>query len=135
MDKSNLDIDPSKFTVMIVDDIPVNTRLLQKILERESFKLTIFNNSIQAFESLPDVKPDILLLDIMMPGLDGLGFLQKLRADSAYDRTRVIMVTAVSESDEITKANALGANDYVTKPINSKRLIGCIYNQIRQIEQ
>ncbi|MCQ2083625.1 MAG: response regulator [Bacteroidaceae bacterium] len=135
MDISNSDIDPSKYTVMIVDDIPVNTRLLQKILERESFNLNIFNNSIQAFEALQTVKPDVLLLDIMMPGLDGLGFLQKMRADSAFDQTRVIMVTAVSESDEITKANALGANDYVTKPINSKRLVSCIYNQIRQIEK
>lgn len=134
MDKSNVEIDPSNYTVMIVDDIPVNTRLLEKILEKENFKLKIFNNSIQAFEALPDVNPDVLLLDIMMPGLDGLGFLQKMRADAAFDHTRVIMVTAVSESDEITKANALGANDYVTKPINSKRLIGCIFNQIRQID-
>ncbi len=129
-----MEIDPSNYTVMIVDDIPVNTRLLEKILEKENFKLKIFNNSIQAFEALPDVNPDVLLLDIMMPGLDGLGFLQKMRADAAFDHTRVIMVTAVSESDEITKANALGANDYVTKPINSKRLIGCIFNQIRQID-
>ncbi len=134
MDKSNVDIDPSNYTVMIVDDIPVNTRLLEKILEKENFKLKIFNNSLQAFEALSDVNPDVLLLDIMMPGLDGLGFLQKMRADAAFDHTRVIMVTAVSESDEITKANALGANDYVTKPINSKRLIGCIFNQIRQID-
>lgn len=133
MDTINNEFDASKYTVMIVDDIPVNTRLLEKILEREHFQLSIFNNSTQAMEALAEVNPDVLLLDIMMPGLDGLAFLQRLRANSDFDHTRVIMVTAVSESDEVAKANTLGANDYITKPINSKRLISCIVNQIQQI--
>jgi len=135
METPNTAFDATKYKIMIVDDIPVNTRLLEKILEREGFQLSIFNNSTQAIEAINDENPDVLLLDIMMPGLDGLAFLQRIRGNSAFDHTRVIMVTAVSESDEIVKANALGANDYITKPINSKRLISCIQSQIQQISK
>ena len=101
MDKSNLDIDPSKFTVMIVDDIPINTRLLEKILEKANFQLSIFNNSQVALDSVQKINPDIILLDVMMPGIDGITFLTRLRSDSANDHIRVIMVSAVSEAEEI----------------------------------
>ena len=128
-------IDASAYKVMILDDIPVNTRLLEKILERENFQLSVFNNSSAALEALDEVNPDVLLLDIMMPGVDGLTFLEHLRADHAFDNVRVVMVSAVSETEEINKATQLGANDFVTKPINSKRLVSCIYNQIKQINK
>ena len=129
------DIDASAYKVMILDDIPVNTRLLEKILERENFQLSIYNNSSLALESLPEIMPDVLLLDIMMPGIDGLTFLTRLREDHAYDNVRVIMISAVSESEEIIKASQLGANDYITKPINPKRVVASVYNQIKQIKK
>lgn len=135
MDIANNGIDAQNYTIMIVDDIPVNTRLLEKILEKEKFQIKVFNNSTHALEAMPEVNPDILLLDIMMPGLDGISFLQRVRANSKYDHTRIIMVTAVNEADEIVKANAAGANDYITKPINSNRLLSCVFNQIEQISK
>lgn len=64
-------IDGSKYTIMIVDDIPLNTRLLEKILEKAEFQLKIFNDSRSALNSFAEVNPDILLIDVMMPGVDG----------------------------------------------------------------
>lgn len=126
-------MDASKYTIMIVDDIPVNTILLEKILEKENHRIYAFNDSLQAMEAITEIVPDILLLDIMMPGLDGMAFLKRLRSNNSYDNVRIIMVTAVSEQEEITKALALGANGYITKPISPKKLIGCINEQLSQI--
>ena len=127
-------IDCAQYKVMIVDDIPINTRLLEKILEKANFPLAIFNNSQMAMDSLKQIAPDIVLLDVMMPGIDGITFLSRMRADHSFDHTKVIMVSAVSESEEILKAGNLGANDYITKPINSKSLTYSIANQIKAIE-
>lgn len=128
-------MDASKYTIMIVDDIPVNTILLEKILEKEGYRLYSYNNSLQAMEAITEIVPDILLLDIMMPGLDGIAFLKRLRSNNSYDNVRIIMVTAVSEQEEITKALALGANGYITKPISPKKLIGFINEQLSQISR
>lgn len=127
-------IDTSVYKIMIVDDIPVNTRLLEKILSQAPFQLSIYNNSKYALDSLPEENPDIILLDIMMPGIDGLTFLSKVKSDPKFDRTRIIMVSAVGEAEEILKAGTMGANDFITKPINTKSLISSIANQIKAIE-
>lgn len=127
-------IDGSKYTIMIVDDIPLNTRLLEKILEKADFQLKIFNDSQLALNNFVQVNPDILLIDVMMPGIDGFSFVSRIRANHEFDHTRVIFVSAVSESDEILRAGNMGANDYITKPINAKRVISSVAKQIQIIE-
>lgn len=128
------ELDCSKYTLMIVDDIPINTKLLGKLLEPAGFKqLLQYNNSQMAFDSIRSVKPDIILLDVMMPGLDGFAFLSAMREDRSLDNVKVIMVSAVSESEEILKAGNIGANDYLTKPINAKRLYSSIAKQIAEL--
>lgn len=128
-------IDCSNISIMIVDDIPINTKLLGKLLEPAGFKsLLQYNNSQMALDSIKSVNPDIILLDVMMPGVDGFSFLSAIREDHSLDHIRIIMVSAVSESEEIQKAGSIGANDYLTKPINAKRLYSCIANQIGKIK-
>ncbi len=128
-------IDCSNISIMIVDDIPINTKLLGKLLEPAGFKsLLQYNNSQMALDSVKSVNPDIILLDVMMPGVDGFSFLSAIREDHSLDHIRIIMVSAVSESEEIQKAGSIGANDYLTKPINAKRLYSCIANQIGKIK-
>lgn len=127
-------IDCSDISVMVVDDIPINTKLLGKLLEPAKFKkLTQYNNSQLALDNVKSEKPDIILLDVMMPGTDGFSFLSAIREDHSLDHIRVIMVSAVSESEEVMRANSMGANDYLTKPINAKRLYTSIANQINQL--
>ena len=128
-------IDGSRYKIMIVDDIPINTRLLEKILDKGGFAIYTFNDSQQAIDSVAAIDPDIILLDVMMPGLDGLTFLTRVRGDHSRDHTRVIMVSAVSESEEILRAGQLGANDYIAKPVNAKSLTASIATQIKIIDQ
>lgn len=124
-------IDCSDISLMIVDDIPINTKLLGKLLEPAGFKTLVqFNNSQLALDSVRTVNPDIILLDIMMPGVDGFAFLSSIRDDRSLDHIRVVLVSAVSESEEVQRAGALGASDYLTKPVNAKRLYSCIAQQI-----
>lgn len=128
-------IDCSNISLMIVDDIPINTKLLGKLLEPVGFKsLQQYNNSQLALDSVKTLRPDIILLDVMMPGIDGFAFLSSIREDRSLDNVRIIMVSAVSESEEVLRAGSMGANDYLTKPINAKRLYASIANQIQIIQ-
>lgn len=128
-------IDCSNISLMIVDDIPINTKLLGKLLEPVGFKsLQQYNNSQLALDSVKTLRPDIILLDVMMPGIDGFAFLSSIREDRSLDNVRIIMVSAVSESEEVLRACSMGANDYLTKPINAKRLYTSIANQIQIIQ-
>lgn len=129
-------IDCSNYTIMIVDDIPINTRLLGKLLEPAGFREVLqFNDSQTALDSVKDIKPHIIILDVMMPGIDGFSFLSAIRENRSFDDIRIIMVTAVSESEEVQKASNMGANDYLTKPINAKRLYSSIANQLSLLQE
>lgn len=128
------DIDCSDISVVIVDDIPINTKLLGKLLEPVGFKKVIqYNNSQLALDSIKTDNPDILLLDVMMPGIDGFSFLSSVREDRSMDNIKIIMVSAVSELEEVKRASAMGADDYLTKPINAKLLYSRIASQVSQI--
>lgn len=130
------EIDCSVVSVMIVDDIPINSKLLGKLLEPVGFKsITQYNNSQLALDNIKVSKPDIILLDVMMPGVDGFSFLSAVREDHSLDGVRIVMVSAVSESDEVKRALSMGANDYLTKPIQAKRLYSCVANQILQLNK
>ena len=127
-------IDCSNISLMIVDAIPINTKRHGKLLEPAGFKsLMQYNNSQLALDSVKTMNPDIILLDVMMPGIDGFSFLSTIREDKSMDHIKIIMVSAVSESEEVMRAGSMGANDYLTKPINAKRLYTSIANQIKQI--
>lgn len=128
------EIDGSRYTVMIVDDIPLNTRLLEKLLVKARFQIRTFNDSQLAMDNIAEINPDILLLDVMMPRIDGFTFLSRLRANPAFDHLRIVMVSALSESEEIVRAGNMGANDYITKPVDARRLATCMAVQMQAIE-
>lgn len=116
-------IDCSNFSVMIVDDIPINSTLLQKFLEPAGFKRIVrYKSSTEAFENIESIMPDLILLDVMMPVLDGITFLKELRENNRFNSIKVIMVSAVSESEEVEKAHSLGADAYITKPVQATLL-------------
>ena len=127
-------VDCKSISLMIVDDIPINSKLLAKLLEPAGFgSIVQFNNSRQALDCIGTVNPDILLLDVMMPVVDGFTFLEKVREDRSLDHIKVVMVSAVSESEEIQKAINMGADDYVTNPIQVKKLYATLARQVQGI--
>jgi len=111
----------NKGKILIIDDSATNVFLLQTLLEEQGYTVFFAYNGKEAITYLNEEKFDLLLLDIMMPGVDGYDILEKLASEQR--NTPVIMVTAKDDRDSEKKAKDLGATDYVTKPVNFEKLI------------
>ncbi len=105
-------------SVLVVDDLPANLELMVRRLERSGFEVISASDGPQALELLRKQSVDVVLLDIMMPGMTGLDVLRHIRATWSASVLPVIMVTAKSDSEDVVEALGLGANDYVTKPVD-----------------
>lgn len=104
--------------ILIVDDIEANRRLLQAKLEAQYHTVLLAENGPQALEIAGRELPDIILLDVMMPGMDGYEVCARLKADPATSYIPVVMVTALSEVENRVKGLAAGAEDFLTKPVD-----------------
>lgn len=120
--------------VMIIDDDIINSTALAQRLERRNFKVKLITDATLALEILEKEPVDIVLLDIVMPEIDGISLLKKIRFKYASDDLPVIMVTAVHDSADIFDAFDSGANDYITKPVNVDAAVARINGQIGLVE-
>ncbi len=109
--------------ILIIDDSAVNNVLLENVLEDQNYKVIIAFNGSDAFKAIDKDIPDLILLDIMMPDMDGYKILEELKAKEKTKHIPVIMVSAKSDSLDIDKAMELGALDYIIKPINIKTIL------------
>jgi len=105
-------------SVLVVDDLPANLELMVRRLERSGFEVISASDGPRALDLLRKRSVDVVLLDIMMPGMTGLDVLRHIRATWSASVLPVIMVTAKTDSEDIVEALGLGANDYVTKPVD-----------------
>lgn len=131
----NPSIDQTKFNILIVDDIPLNVLLIQKMLGKFKFNILKANNGQQALDTVASAKVDLILLDLMMPGIDGYEVLRRIREDKATEKLPVVILSALNSNDDITKGFQIGANDFITKPIIMERLMNCIADQINAIDE
>jgi diguanylate cyclase (GGDEF)-like protein len=104
--------------ILIVDDVSDNRAVLGRRFQRRGFEITEADGGYRALELIKQQTFDIVLLDVMMPDLDGLEVLKRIRQEHSPISLPVIMVTAKSQSDDVVQALAFGANDYVTKPVD-----------------
>ena len=102
-------------TVLIVDDQPRGLEALASVLEPEGYKLIMGAGGAEALELTRTHIPDLVLLDVMMPVIDGFGVLNAIRSDPALATTPVVMYSALSDEGTRTRALAAGANDYIVK--------------------
>ena len=117
--------------ILIVDDTPTNIRVLVPILmEHGKFQINISNNGRDALKLLEKVKPDLILLDIMMPELDGFETCKIIKADETLKDIPIIFLTAKNETEDLAKGFALGAADFVSKPFNSVELMARVKTHI-----
>ena len=114
--------------IMVVDDNQEMLDLLDRTLELEGFDATVVTGGDSALNLLEEVNPDLVVLDIMMPGLDGLHTLDLIRERS---NVPVIMLSARSEDTTLQRALSLGADDYVRKPFSTRTLIARIRAKLR----
>jgi len=111
-----------KAKVLIVDDEPFNVDVLLQELEELDYELITASNGKEALEKIKSQLPDLILLDLMMPVLDGFAVLSEIKMDNELRDIPVIIVSAASDSKSIVKGIKQGADDYVTKPIDAEHL-------------
>ena len=104
--------------ILIVDDDITMTELIKALVKMEGHEPTTVNDSLQAVEVAQSLKPDLITLDLMMPGLNGLDVCELLRKDPGLSHTPIIIVSAKDDPQSREKAFAMGAQDYLTKPFD-----------------
>ena len=124
------DIDVRGSRILVVDDTPANIHVLAETL-RADYTVVAATNGQKALQlAVKEPLPDIILLDVMMPGLDGYDVCDRLKGDEATKDIPVIFVTALSEAGDEAKGLGLGAVDYITKPINPSLVKARVRNQL-----
>lgn len=109
--------------VLIVDD-EVNTVIaLEFLMAQAGYQVDVARTGDETIAMLEQFAPDVILLDVMLPGIDGLDILQRIRANPACQHIAVIMVTARGRDVEVTRGLALGADAYITKPFSARDLL------------
>lgn len=111
-----------KKVILIVDDNPQNLQVLAELLDKSGYELVLALDGNQAFEFISNEKPDLILLDIMMPEIDGFEVCKRLKVKEETKDIPIIFLTAKAEVDNIVKGFETGAVDYVTKPFNTIEL-------------
>jgi DNA-binding response OmpR family regulator len=115
--------------ILIADDEPNIVVSLEYLMKREGFEVTVANDGEAALQAVASLRPDLILLDIMLPKKDGFEVCQQIRANPEWRGVKVVMLTAKGRDTEVTKGLALGADAYVTKPFSTKDLVA----QVRKL--
>ncbi len=124
-------MDEAPFVVLVVDDNQVNRELYSRYLELEDYHILAAGDGEEALELIAKGTVDLVLLDVMMPGLDGFQVLERVRREHSPEQLPVIMATAKDKSEDVVKAFDLGANDYVTKPLDMRVMAARVQAQLR----
>lgn len=117
--------------VLVVDDILANVRLLEAKLAAEYFDVVTAMNGVDALDAASRTSPDIVLLDVMMPGLDGIEVCRRIKANPATQHIPVIMVTALDQPEDRVRGLEAGADDFLTKPVNDVALFCRVKSLVR----
>ena len=117
--------------LLIVDDVAENRAILARRFQRHGYRITEASDGFRALELMAAQGFDLVLLDVMMPGIDGLEVLKRIRKQHSSSSLPVIMVTALAQNEDVVKALKLGANDYVTKPVDLPVILARIRAQLR----
>lgn len=125
---------PEKALILIVDDNPANRKMLDILLKKDGYETQTLEDGNNILEVVNTIKPQLILLDIMMPGMDGYQVCEELKASKKTRDIPVIFLTAKSESEAIVKGFQVGASDYVTKPFKPVELLARVktHLQLRQ---
>ncbi len=117
--------------ILIVDDEAHNTLLLKTILKKENYRCSIAQNAEETFMAISQETPDMILLDIMMPDIDGFEVCQRLKADPDTSHIPVIFVSVSNESEQVIKGFEIGAVDYITKPFHPKEVLARVKTHLQ----
>lgn len=112
--------------ILIADDEPNIVLSLEFLMEQSGYEVAIARDGEQALQQMQTFQPDLILLDVMMPVRNGYEVCQAIRENSAWDKVRIVMLSAKGRDLEVSKGLALGADAYVTKPFSTRELIALV---------
>ena len=125
--------DHARGSVLIVDDEPTIAEVVSRYLERAGYRTRIAADGLQALDAVADQRPDLVVLDLMLPGIDGLEVMRRLR-DQDRERIGLILLTARGEESDRVIGLRLGADDYVVKPFSPAELVARVDAVLRRVD-
>jgi adenylate cyclase len=118
-------------SILVVDDVPLNVKLIADLLGAKGYRTRTASSGAEALASLAADPPDLVLLDVMMPGLSGYDVCRTIRADPAHAMLPIVLVTALDPAQERAKGLDAGADDFLSKPVNQAELLARVRSLLR----
>ena len=122
------------YKILVVDDEPTIVRLMEFILARQGHDVLVAVNGEEALQTIKTHQPDLVLLDIMMPRIDGYQVAQRVRADPQTAALPIIMLSAKAQDEDIRRGVEVGVDEYVTKPFTPDHLVHVVARYLSRIE-
>ena len=119
--------------ILLVDDSPENIAILERTLGQEGFVMAVSTSGAETLDIAPKIMPDLILLDVMMPGLNGFETCQRLKADSLTKNIPVIFLTARTSNEDTIKGFECGAVDYIQKPYQVEEVLIRVRTQLKMV--
>ncbi|ELS31802.1 MULTISPECIES: hybrid sensor histidine kinase/response regulator [Pseudanabaena] len=120
-----------KPVILVIDDEPANFDVIEILLFKDGYELHHQDNGADAIASLDRINPDIILLDVMMPDMDGIEVCQQIKSDRQWQHIPIIIVTALADKEDLARCLDAGADDFISKPINSTELRARVISMLR----
>ncbi|MFH1958138.1 MAG: response regulator, partial [bacterium] len=117
--------------ILVVDDDTKIQMVVKIMLQKSGYEVRCVSSGLEAFQALAEYRPDLILLDVMMPGMDGYEVCRKLKADEKAKTIPVIMLTALGMGEDFEKALQNGADWYIVKPFNSRQLLSRVASLLK----
>ena len=125
-----MQINPAEFKLLVVDDVKTNVLLLKALLGKEGYGILVANNGQEALEVIRNENPDLILLDVMMPGMDGFEVAERLKSEEFRCEIPIIFLTALDDTQSIVNGFKLGVGDFISKPFRKEELMVRIKHQL-----
>ena len=122
-----------KLRILIVDDIPTNVKLISAIIKKQNAEYETAESGQEALDKVESFKPQIVLLDLMMPDVNGWDIIKAIREKYTKEQMAIIVTSAITDHDNITECYDMGVDDYVAKPIVPDRLLNTIQIHARKL--
>jgi CheY-like chemotaxis protein len=121
--------------ILIVDDNPTNLKLAATVLELAGFQVAVAEDAERALDSIIAARPDLVLMDIALPGMDGLALTRMLRGDPRFQRLAIVALSAFAMKNEVDQAVAAGCDGYLTKPIDTRQFAAQVATFLPAVER